>query len=81
MLEKFKARLVAGGISETTASTIYEGISSPTARTESVLIVAGVAAAEARKARALDIGGAFLNVDITKTDLRQTRQELDTLPR
>ena len=49
---------------------IYDDVSSPTARTESVLIVAGIAAAEARKARTLDIGGAFLNVDITKTGIK-----------
>jgi hypothetical protein len=65
IFEKFKARLVAGGDQQDHA--LYEDVSSPTARTESILTIAAIAAAEGRKVMTVDIGGAFLNADITKT--------------
>jgi hypothetical protein len=71
VFEKFKARLVAGGDQQDHG--LYYDVSSPTARTESVLsiaAIAAIAAAEQRKVRTIDIGGAFLNADITKTGIK-----------
>ena len=48
--------------------SLYENLSSPTAATTSVLTVAAIAAAaEGRKVVVIDIGGAFLNADMTPT--------------
>jgi hypothetical protein len=63
--EKFKARLVAGGDQQD--KDLYENLSSPCAATSSVLCVAAIAAAEERIVMTIDIGGAYLNVDLTKT--------------
>lgn len=63
--EKYKARLVAGGNNQD--KDLYENLSSPTAATSSVLTVAAIAANEGRKVITMDIGGAFLNSDITRT--------------
>ena len=65
--EKFKARLVAGGDGQD--KSLYDNLSAPTAATSSVLIVAGIAAAEHRKVMVADIGGAFLNADIKPTGI------------
>jgi hypothetical protein len=63
--EKFKARLVAGGDQQD--KTLYEHLSSPTAATSSVLTIAAIAADEHRHVMTLDIGGAFLNADMSPT--------------
>ena len=63
--DRFKARLVAGGNMQD--KSLYENLSSPTAATTSVLTVAAIAAAEGRKVVVIDIGGAFLNADMTPT--------------
>ena len=47
--------------------SLYENLSSPTAATTSVLTVAPIAAAEGRKVVVIDIGGAFLNADMSPT--------------
>lgn len=62
---KFKARLVAGGDQQD--KELYDDLSSPTAATSSVLTVAAIAAAEWRYAMTIDVGGAFLNADMTPT--------------
>lgn len=66
--EKFKARLVAGGDQQDKG--LYENLSSPTAATTSVLCVAAIAAAEGRAVMVMDIGGAFLNADISNTGIK-----------
>lgn len=65
LFEKFKARLVAGGHLQ--KRDLYENLSSPTASTTSVMIVAGIAAKEGRVVITIDIGGAFLNVSMQPT--------------
>jgi hypothetical protein len=67
IFEKFKARLVAGGDQQ--QRELYDNVSSPTARTESVLSVAAIAAAEGREVMTVDIAGAFLHADITVTGI------------
>jgi hypothetical protein len=57
--EKLKARLVAGG--DMQDRTNYDDVSSPTASTSAVFLVAGIAAAERRHVVTMDIGGAYLN--------------------
>ena len=63
--EKFKARLVARGDGQD--KTLYDDISSPTAATISVLSIAAIAANEGRQVMVLDVGGAFLECDISPT--------------
>ena len=63
--EKYKARLVAGGDQQD--KELYEDLSSPTVATSSVLTISAIAAAEGRKVMVIDIGGAFLNSDISST--------------
>ena len=68
--EKLKARLVAGGDQQDKG--LYEDLclSSPTASTTSVLAIAAIAACEGRSVTVMDIGGAFLNADITSTGIK-----------
>ena len=66
--EKFKARLVAGGDQQD--KLLYESLSSPTAATASVFSIAAIAAHEHRIAEITDIGGAFLNADISPTGIK-----------
>jgi predicted phage tail protein len=66
--EKFKARLVAGGDQQD--KQLYEKLSSPTAATSSVMIVAAIAAHEGRSVITIDIGGAFLNASIASTGVK-----------
>ena len=63
--DKFKARLVADGSKQD--KNLYDTLSSPTGSTTSILITAGIAAMEARKVMACDIGGAYLNADMAPT--------------
>jgi len=68
--EKFKARLVAGG--DMQDKGLYQDkmdLASPTAATSSVFVVTAVAAHENRTTRVIDIGGAFLMVDIKLTGI------------
>ena len=67
LFEKLKARLVAGGDQQD--KELYENLSSPTAATSSVMVVAAIAAAERRQVMTIDVGGAFLNADITTTGI------------
>ena len=65
LFDKLKARLVAGG--DQHDKELYENLSSPTAATSSVMVVAAITAAEYRQVMTIDVGGAFLNADITTT--------------
>ena len=65
--ERFKARLVAGGDQQDKG--LYDDLSSPTVATSSVLTIAAIAAKEGRKVIAIDIGGAFLNADMSPTGI------------
>ena len=47
--------------------SLYDNLSSPTAATTYVLTVAAIAAAEGREVVVIDIGGAFLNADMSPT--------------
>ena len=51
---------------------LYEDLclSSPTASTTSVLAVAVIATCEGRLVTVMDIGGAFLDADITSTGIK-----------
>ena len=61
--EKLKARLVAGGNLQ--ERELYSDISSPTISTNSVFILAALAAKERRYIATCDIGNAYLNADIS----------------
>ena len=61
--EKLKARLVAGGDQQD--KNLYDDLSAPTVSTCSVLTVLTIAAHEGRFTAVLDIGGAFLNANMT----------------
>ena len=65
--KKFIARLVAGGDQQ--EKDLYDNVSSLTGSTTSVLAVTSIAAFERRSVIAVDIGGAFLNADITSTGI------------
>lgn len=58
MFQKLKSRLVAGG--HMMDRSIYKEASSPTAATQSVLMVAAIAAMTGRAVAAVDVPGAFL---------------------
>jgi hypothetical protein len=63
IFEKIKARLVADGSKQDRA--LYPDNSSPTVAMQSLLMVLLVAAKEGRNAMKIDIGGAYLNADMT----------------
>ena len=60
--EKLKSRLIAGGHKQDRAE--YEDISSPTVSSQSVFMIAALAAAEGRTVATVDITGAYLNADM-----------------
>ena len=62
---KCKARLVAGG--DLQDKSLYSNTSAPTATTTVILVEAGIAAVEKKDKATIDIGGAFLNADMTPT--------------
>ncbi len=66
--QKLKAILVAGVDQQD--KELYDNLSSPTASTASVMTVASIAAHERRSVVVMDIGGAFLNADITSTGVK-----------
>jgi len=74
LFQKLKSRLVALGNEQD--KSIYEDISSPTAATQTVFIIAAIAAAESRHAVTLDIGGAYLNADMIEEVLMLISKEL-----
>jgi hypothetical protein len=68
--EKFKARLVAGGNQQDKGLYGDFCLSSPTASTTSVMVIVVIATCEGRSVTVMDIGGAFLNADITSTGIK-----------
>ena len=60
--EKLKSRLVAGGNMQD--RSLYDDVSSPTATTSSIFLVASIAAKEGRKVAKVDIGGAYLRAEL-----------------
>lgn len=62
-----KARLVAGGHMQD--KTIYENLASPTVSTQSVLMVAAIAASEKRKVCTCDIVGAYLHASMEEQEV------------
>ena len=63
VFEKLKARLVAGGNQQD--KELYDDLSSPTVSTCAVMTVFSIAAHERRSASVVDIGGAYLNADMS----------------
>ena len=63
VFEKLKARLVVAGNQQD--KELYDDLSSPTVSTCAVLTVFSVAAHEQRNASVVDIGGAYLNADMS----------------
>jgi hypothetical protein len=61
--EQLKVRLVAGGDQQD--KDLYDDLSAPTVSTCSVFTVLAIAAHEGRNAAVVDIGGAFLNAEMT----------------
>ena len=49
---------------------LYDNFSSPTGSTTSVITVASIAAFEWRSVTVMDLGGAFLNAEITSTGIK-----------
>jgi hypothetical protein len=72
--DKLKARLVAGGHMQDRDSLASEDTSSPTATLSFLFMIASIAARDGRHVRTFDIGGAYLNADISK---REILMELD----
>jgi hypothetical protein len=66
---------VAGGDGQD--KSLYDNLSSPTAATCSIFILAAIAAEERRTVISIDIGGAYLNADIKKTGI-PVRMKLTT---
>jgi hypothetical protein len=56
--DKLKSRLVAGGNEQD--RNLYDDLSSPTASTESLFIMASLAALQCRHVYTVDIGGAYI---------------------
>ena len=67
--DKLKARLVAGGHMQDRDSVDFEDTSSPTASLPFLFMIASIAAREGRHVRTFDIGGAYLNADISKQEI------------
>ena len=71
--DKLKARLVAGGDQQD--KSLYDDLSAPTVGTSSVFTILSIAALDGRGACIIDMGGAFLNVDMNTTSAYALRQE------
>ena len=65
--EKLKARQVGNGAQQD--RKLHEDVSSPTVKLESVMIMLSVAAANGGFLIAVDIGGAYLNADMSGEDI------------
>jgi hypothetical protein len=67
--DKLKARLVAGGHMQDRDFILYEDTNSPTAAIPFIMIIACIAAKEQRHVKTIDIGGAYLNADISRQEI------------
>jgi hypothetical protein len=65
-IDKYKARLVALGCSQTKSS--YDKIKSPTARSSTCKLLMALQAKLKLKSRVLDVTGAYLKAEIAKSD-------------
>jgi hypothetical protein len=61
--DKLKARIVSGGDQQD--RSLYTDVSSPTAATSSVFMVSSLAAQTDQEVASADVGGAYLNADMT----------------
>lgn len=66
LFQKLKARLVAGGHQQ--KKELFEEKSAPTIATQSVFMVAAIAAVEGRAVAAVDVPGAFLKASVPDGD-------------
>jgi hypothetical protein len=66
---KLKSRLVAGGHMQDRALIHPGDISSPTASVPLIFFVMAIAVQQRRKVVTIDIGGAYLNADISKHEI------------
>jgi Reverse transcriptase (RNA-dependent DNA polymerase) len=66
--DKVKARLVGGGDCQDRSQYSAAETSSPTVSTTSIFLLAQIAAAEGRDVTTIDIGSAYLNAHMPKTD-------------
>jgi hypothetical protein len=66
LFQKLKARLVAGGHQQ--KKELFEEKSAPTIATQSVFMVAAIAAVEGRAVAAVDVPGAFLKAAVSDND-------------
>jgi len=66
LFQKLKARLVAGGHQQ--KKELYEEKSAPTIATQSVFMVAAIAAIEGRAVAAVDVPGAFLKAPVSEDE-------------
>jgi hypothetical protein len=64
--DKLKSRLVAGGHMQERDNILYEDINSPTASIPFTMMIATLAAKQKRHVKTIDVGGAYLNADISK---------------
>ena len=67
--DKLKSRLVAGGHMQERSEILYEDTNAPTAALSHLMIIATIAARERRRVKTLDIGGAYLNADISSHEI------------
>ncbi|KAA8498721.1 Copia protein [Porphyridium purpureum] len=74
-VEKVKARIVAGGNKQD--AVLYPDRSAPTAATDSVLILAAIAAREGRSVGKMDFPGAFLHAPMP-ADVPDTHMRIDS---
>ena len=74
VIEKLKARLVAGGHRQDYAD--YEGVASPTVSTTSLFTVLAISAKQGRKRMTTDITGAYLNAR-RKSDMERVYMRLN----
>ena len=66
--DKVKARLVGGGDCQDRGKYTASETSSPTVSTTAIFLIAQIAAAEGRDITTIDIGSAYLNASMPKTD-------------
>jgi len=76
--DKLKARLVAGGNMQDRALYDDQQISSATVHTDSVMMIAAIAAKERRKIVTMDIAGAYLNAPMNASEVYMRLDRLHT---
>jgi histone deacetylase 1/2 len=67
--DKLKSRLVANGMQQDKIAALFEDISSPTASLPFIFMIGSIAARERRHVKTMDIGGAYLNADISRHEI------------